>query len=86
MDFSSNCGNMTSAVGPFAVDSGLFDVGGEGSRDKEVVVRIRNTNTGKIIHSRFEVKEGEAVAAGGFAIDGVSGTGAKIQLSFMDPA
>ncbi|KAF2137019.1 uncharacterized protein K452DRAFT_236620 [Aplosporella prunicola CBS 121167] len=83
VDFSSNCGNMLAAVGPFAVDRGIVHVG-EG--DGETVVRIFNTNTGKIIKARFAVEGGEAVARGGFAIDGVSGTGAKVELAFLDPA
>ena len=81
VDYSSNCGNMTSAIGPFAVDTGLVERG-----DGEVMVRIHNTNTGKIIHSTFPVAEGEAVAHGSFAVDGVSGTAAKVELAFMNPA
>ena len=84
VDFSSNCGNMTSAVGPFAVDAKLVPV------EKEVKgnmkVRIHNTNTGKIIHSTFPVEEGEAVAQGDFKIDGVAGDAARVQLDFLDPA
>jgi 2-methylaconitate cis-trans-isomerase PrpF len=76
---------MTSAIGPYAVDNGLVGVG-EGEGERYVIVRIRNTNTGKIIHARFPVVDGEAAAVGEFAIDGVAGTGAKIQLSFIDPA
>ncbi|KAJ5053799.1 uncharacterized protein L3040_000090 [Drepanopeziza brunnea f. sp. 'multigermtubi'] len=95
VDFSSNCGNMTSAVGPFALDSGLVAVEeilegegeGNGVRDEKMaLVRIRNTNTGKIIHARFPVVEGEAAAYGDFAIDGVAGTAARVELSFVDPA
>jgi len=84
VDFSSNCGNMTSAIGPFTIDSGLVELpaGGEG----EATVRIHNTNTGKIIHAKFPVVEGEAAAYGDFAIDGVSGTAAKIELAFINPA
>ncbi|PVH89032.1 DUF453 domain protein [Cadophora sp. DSE1049] len=84
VDFSSNCGNMTSAIGPFAIDSGLVEppAGGDG----EAMVRIHNTNTGKIIHAKFPVVEGEAAAYGDFAIDGVSGTAAKIELAFINPA
>ncbi|KAF4270625.1 hypothetical protein KXX16_009301 [Aspergillus fumigatus] len=83
VDYSSNCGNMISAVGPYAVDTGLFPV----ADDADVVsVRIFNTNTGKIIRSTFPVVDGEAAAAGGFAIDGVAGTGARIRLDFIDPA
>lgn len=81
VDYSSNCGNMTSAIGPYAVDSGLVQ-GREGS----YTVRIHNTNTGKIIHSTFPVVDGEAASNGSFAIDGVAGTAAKIELAFINPA
>ncbi len=81
VDYSSNCGNMTSAIGPFAVDSGLVE-----GRDGMATVRIHNTNTGKIIHSTFAVVEGESASSGTFAIDGVAGTAAKIELAFLNPA
>lgn len=81
VDFSSNCGNMISAIGPFAVNSGLVK-----KEDGRCTVRIHNTNTGKIIHSKFIVEEGEAKVEGSFAIDGVAGTGSKIELAFIDPA
>ncbi|CEL09686.1 Putative Aspergillus niger contig An13c0060, genomic contig [Aspergillus calidoustus] len=83
VDFSSNCGNMVSAVGPYAVDAGLFDVHGEA---ESAVVRIHNTNTGKIIHATFPLAEGEAAARGELAVDGVAGTAAPIKLDFIDPA
>ena len=54
VDYSSNCGNMTSAIGPFAVDSGLVPVK---SGQVEATVRIRNTNTGKIIDATFPLDE-----------------------------
>lgn len=82
VDFSSNCGNMTSAVGPFAVDSGLVPRPGDG----ETSVMIRNTNTNKRIRATFPVQDGEAVSAGTFAIDGVAGTASKIKLAFQRPA
>jgi 2-methylaconitate cis-trans-isomerase PrpF len=81
VDFSSNCGNMIAAIGPFAVDQGQVQVG-----SKKVTVRIHNTNTGKIIHSTFPVLNGEARVDGEFKIDGVAGTGAKIELAFINPA
>ncbi|KAH7336076.1 putative 3-methylitaconate isomerase [Rhexocercosporidium sp. MPI-PUGE-AT-0058] len=84
VDFSSNCGNMTSAIGPFAIDSGLVEAPDVEAGD--VTVRIHNTNTGKIIHSKFPVAEREAAAYGDFAIDGVSGTAAKIELAFINPS
>ncbi|KAL1849383.1 hypothetical protein Daus18300_013265 [Diaporthe australafricana] len=85
VDYSSNCGNMSSAVGPFAVDSGTVQAP-EGRTEDEFMVRIHNTNTGKIIHATFPVADGEAVAHGDFSIDGVSGTAAPIRLDFVKPA
>ncbi|KAL1592306.1 hypothetical protein SLS60_011383 [Paraconiothyrium brasiliense] len=81
VDFSSNCGNMVSAIGPFAVNAGLVR-----KDDGPCTVRIHNTNTSKIIHSKFLVEQNEAKVGGSFAIDGVAGTGAKIELAFIDPA
>lgn len=83
IDYAGNCGNMTSAIGPFAIDSGLID---PGTSSGLVTVSLYNTNTDKIINATFPVSEGEAVADGEFAIDGVSGTASKIQLDFVDPA
>jgi 2-methylaconitate cis-trans-isomerase PrpF len=82
VDYSSNCGNMTSAIGPFAIDTGML----KSNEDGEATVRIHNTNTGKIIHSTFPVTDGEAQAYGDFAIDGVAGTAARIELAFINPA
>ncbi|KAJ5539899.1 hypothetical protein N7513_008231 [Penicillium frequentans] len=84
VDYSSNCGNMISAVGPYAVDSGLFPLSQENL--DLALVRIHNTNTGKIIHSSFPVVDGEAASTGKFSIDGVAGTAARIQLDFINPA
>ena len=80
VDWNSNCGNMSSAIGPFAVDEGL--VAADGS---EGVVLIHNTNTGKIIRARFPVEDGRAAVEGRTAIPGVSGTGAPVDLEFLDP-
>ncbi|PSK42852.1 hypothetical protein B9Z65_6806 [Elsinoe australis] len=82
VDFSSNCGNMTSAIGPFAAEAGLVPRPPDG--DTEVL--IRNTNTGKKIRATFEVEDAQAVAGGDFAIDGVAGTSSKISLAFLNPA
>jgi 2-methylaconitate cis-trans-isomerase PrpF len=80
-DYSGNCGNMSSAVGPFAVEEGLVPTPPDG----EAVVRIHNTNTSKIIAARFPVKDGALVADGDIALDGVAGTAAPIRLEFLDP-
>lgn len=83
VDYSSNCGNMSAAVGPFALDSALVPAP-EGTAD--AVVRIHNTNTGKIIEAVFPVVDGEAAAQGDFVIDGVAGTASRVTLKFLDPA
>lgn len=83
IDYAGNCGNMMSAIGPYAVDSGLV------KPEKEtglVTVKVYNTNTNKLIDCTFPVSEGEAMTDGTFSIDGVSGTASKIQLDFIDPA
>ncbi|SEF47954.1 2-methylaconitate cis-trans isomerase PrpF family protein [Bosea lathyri] len=81
VDYSGNCGNMSSAMGPFAVEEGLV----EAPADGDAVVRIHNTNTGKVIIARFAMRDGEADVDGDFAIDGVAGTGAPVRLEFIDP-
>lgn len=80
VDYSGNCGNMSSAMGPFAVDEGLVKASG-----KEALVRIHNTNTKKIIWSRFALDEGQSAVDGDLAIPGVSGTGAPVRLEFREP-
>jgi 2-methylaconitate cis-trans-isomerase PrpF len=75
-----NCGNISSAVGPFAIDEGLVD-----AVEPITEVRIFNTNTRKIIIAQVPVKDGLAWTEGDFAIDGVPGTGAKITLKFVAP-
>ena len=78
--YGANCGNMSSAVGPFAVDEGLVSPIG-----KEALVRIYNTNTDKIIHSRFAMDGDMAAVDGDFELKGVAGTGAPVCLDFIDP-
>jgi 2-methylaconitate cis-trans-isomerase PrpF len=80
VDWSSNCGNLSSAVGPFAVDEGLLRV-----PDGEALVRIHQVNTKRIIHARFPVRGGKAVTAGDFTMAGVAGSGARIRLDFLAP-
>ena len=80
VDWKGNCGNLSSAVGPFAVDEGLVRVA-----DGEALVRIHQVNTRKLIHARFPVREGRAESRGDFAIAGVAGTGARIRLDFLSP-
>jgi 2-methylaconitate cis-trans-isomerase PrpF len=79
--YRGNCGNISSAVGPFAVDEGLVKVTGPTAR-----VRIHNTNTSKIIVASFPVVDGKAAVDGDFELEGVAGTSAPIRLDFLDPA
>jgi 2-methylaconitate cis-trans-isomerase PrpF len=80
VDWKGNCGNLSAAVGPFAVDEGLVR-----AEDGEALVRIHQVNTRKIIHARFPVREGRAEVRGDFTIAGVAGTGARIRLDFLSP-
>jgi len=80
VDYSGNCGNMSSAMGPFAVDEGMVQVSGD-----EAVVRVHNTNTKKIIRARFPLDDGLAAVDGDLAIPGVAGTGAPVRLEFLNP-
>lgn len=75
-----NCGNISSAVGPYSIDEGLVE-----AVEPMTEVRIFNKNTGKIIVEQVPVKDGRAVTEGDFAIDGVPGTGAKVTLKFVSP-
>jgi len=83
VDYSGNCGNMSSAVGPFAVDEGLTlavtDAAGEAT------VRIHNTNTRKLIVAHFPLDGGRAAVDGDFRLPGVAGTGAPVRLDFIEP-
>lgn len=80
VDYRLNGGNMSAAIGPFAVDEGLVKASGS-----EALVRIYNTNTRKLIHSSFALDDGRAAVDGDFTMPGVAGTGARIRLDFLDP-
>jgi probable AcnD-accessory protein PrpF len=81
IDWSGNCGNLTSAVGPFAVSQGWV----EGARDGIVKVRIWQQNIGKRIVSHVPVRDGEVVEEGDFVLDGVSFPSAEVRLEFLEP-
>jgi 2-methylaconitate isomerase len=80
VDYKSNCGNMNSAVGPFAVDEGLVGANGDSA-----TVRIFNTNTRKIIRATFPLDGEQARYDGELVIPGVAGTGAPVRLDFVEP-
>lgn len=75
-----NCGNISSAVGPYAIDEGFVE-----AVEPVTTVHIYNINTDKVIIAQVPVKEGRAMTEGDFSIDGVPGTGAKIMLKFVNP-
>ena len=80
IDYQGNCGNISSAVGPFAIDEGLV-----AAKEPITPVRIYQVNTKKRIVADAPVKDGLYNETGDYAIDGVPGTGGKITLHFFDP-
>ena len=80
VDYKGNCGNMSSAVGPFAVDERLVRTNGD-----MATVRIFNTNTSKIIHSTSPIEDGMTRYDGDLVIPGLGGSGAPIRLDFLQP-
>ena len=75
-----NCGNISSAVGPYAIDEGLVE-----AVEPMTEVHIFNTNTQKEIIAQVPVKDGRFMSEGDFAIDGVPGTASKVTLKFVEP-
>lgn len=79
VDTAPNCGNMLSAVGPFAIEAGLVLPTGD-----ETVIKVHNVNTGKIIDARIQTPGGAIAYQGEAAIDGVPGKAAPVYLAFRD--
>ena len=85
VDWSGNCGNLTAAVGPFAIRNGLIDP----SRVPEnghAVVRIWQANIGKTIIAQVPIRDGQVQETGDFELDGVTFPAGEIQIAFIDPA
>ncbi len=85
VDWSGNCGNLSSAVGPFAITNGLMDPS-RVPRDGICVVRIWQANIGKTIVAHVPMRDGEVQETGDFELDGVAFPAAEIVLEFIDPA
>jgi len=85
VDWSGNCGNLSAAVGPFALANGLIDPE-RIPRDGIATVRIWQANIGKTIVARVPMTDGEVQETGDFELDGVTFPAAEVQLEFMDPA
>ena len=85
VDWSGNCGNLSAAVGPFAISGGLVDAS-RVPKDGVAVVRIWQANIGKTIIAHVPVTNGAVQETGDFELDGVTFPAAEVQLEFMDPA
>ncbi len=85
VDWSGNCGNLSAAVGPFAISNGLIDAG-RIPKDGVAIVRIWQANIGKTIIAHVPISNGAVQETGDFELDGVTFPAAEVQLEFMDPA
>ncbi|MBB5447045.1 MULTISPECIES: 2-methylaconitate cis-trans isomerase PrpF [unclassified Paraburkholderia] len=85
VDWSGNCGNLSAAVGPFAISAGLVDAG-RVPRDGVAIVRIWQANIGKTIVAHVPMSDGAVQETGDFELDGVTFPAAEVPLEFMDPA
>jgi probable AcnD-accessory protein PrpF len=85
VDWSGNCGNLSAAVGSFAISSGMLDPQ-RVPRDGVATVRIWQANIGKTIIAHVPITDGVVQETGDFALDGVTFPAAEVQLEFMDPA
>lgn len=85
VDWSGNCGNLTSAVGPFGISNGLVDAA-RIPKNGMATIRIWQANIGKTIIAHVPVTNGAVQETGDFELDGVTFPAAEVQLEFMDPA
>jgi 2-methylaconitate cis-trans-isomerase PrpF len=81
VDYKSNCGNMTAAVGPFAVEEGMVHIA-----EPITTVRMLNRNTDKYINVTVPIENGTFAENGDCAIAGVDGTAAELMVQFVNPA
>jgi len=85
VDWSGNCGNLSAAVGPFAISSGLIDAK-QLPQNGMAIVRIWQANISKTIIAHVPMVNGVVQETGDFELDGVTFPAAEVQLEFMDPA
>jgi hypothetical protein len=81
VDWSGNCGNLTSAVGPFAIDEGLVE-----ATEPVTRLRLHNGNTGVLVEVEVQVAGGRARTVGDLAVAGVPGTGSPVVTRYLDPS
>ncbi len=85
VDWSGNCGNLSAAVGPFAIAQGLIDPA-RVPADGVCTVRIWQANIGKTIVAHVPISGGQVQETGDFELDGVTFAAAEVPLEFIDPA
>ncbi|USU02378.1 2-methylaconitate cis-trans isomerase PrpF [Pseudomonas siliginis] len=85
VDWSGNCGNLSAAVGSFAISNGLVDAS-RIPHNGVAVVRVWQANIGKTIVAHVPITNGEVQETGDFELDGVTFPAAEVQVEFMDPA
>ncbi|CAI8910700.1 2-methylaconitate cis-trans isomerase [Pseudomonas sp. 29] len=85
VDWSGNCGNLSAAVGSFAISNGLVDAS-RIPHNGVAVVRVWQANIGKTIIAHVPITNGEVQETGDFELDGVTFPAAEVQVEFMDPA
>ncbi|MCG5525311.1 2-methylaconitate cis-trans isomerase PrpF [Ectothiorhodospira haloalkaliphila] len=85
VDWSGNCGNLTAAVGAFAISAGLVDAG-RIPQNGTAIVRIWQVNIQKTIIAHIPITDGVVQETGDFELDGVTFPAAEVQVEFMDPA
>lgn len=85
IDWSGNCGNLTAAVGAFAISQGLVDAGCIG-QNGIATVRIWQVNISKTIIAHIPISNGEVQETGDFELDGVTFPAAEVKIEFLDPA
>ena len=86
--FLGNCGNLSAAVGPYAIASGVFSPNCVSEDSQALTMRIWNSNTGKLIRTTFPVREGVPQLEGGedeICIDGVEGATSKVTMDYLQP-
>ena len=85
VEWSGNCGNLSSAVGPFAISNGMVDAA-RVPHNGIATVRIWQANISKTIISHVQMTDGAVQETGDFELDGVTFPAAEVQLEFMNPA
>ena len=96
VDFTGNCGNISAAIGPFAINAGLIEPADgaadgtadgttDGTADGATEVTVLSANTGQLCRARVPTRRGRYEPAGDFAIQGVPGTASRVALTYIDP-